>query len=113
MDTENDICAYRWVSHQQEVSRYLFPNLSTNLFTNLFANLFTNLFTNLFSYFFFFQETQSAMVTIVKLLITTKNPDVLDSSPMVVESDVADSRSHQITISLIEAKKMSKHCKYI
>ena len=49
----------------------------------------------------FFQETLVAMVIIVKLLITAKNPDVLDSSPMVIESDVADSRSHQISISLI------------
>ena len=53
------------------------------------------------------------MVIIVRLLITAKNPDDLDSSPMVVESDVADSRNLQISISLIEAKKMSKHCKYI
>ena len=113
MDTENDICAYRWVCHQQEVSKYLFTNLYTNLFTNLFinlftnlftnlytnlftnlfatnlfANLFTNLFTNLFSNLFanrwlkfvfinFFQETLVAMVIIVKLLITAKNPDDL------------------------------------
>ena len=62
---------------------------------------------------FFFQETPVAMVTIIKLLITAKHPDDFDSSPMVVESDVADSRSHQISISRIEAKKMFKHCKYI
>ena len=48
-----------------------------------------------------FKETLVAMVTIVKLLITAKNPDVIDSSPTVIESDVADSRSHQISISLI------------
>ena len=53
-----------------------------------------------FFFFFFFQETLVAMVTIVKLLITAKNPDDLDSSPTVIESDVADSRSHQISISL-------------